>query len=211
MSEILGLDYITPPPEPVEKIVGNKKCGEVKILVRGGLTTEEEAAISELLVSEKSAYVRTAELSEVVSEKEKVKYLNEETNKFEPREISVSEAYSVITGAIFGREAEPGTEEIRLKYAAEIEEISAYWAMAGQRQKEAAVTALIRSRMGKPGWTMQHTRTLPSGLTSAIYAVFQEERGNNDEPEITPSDEELGKSSEEKQEEKPTGQKSTTT
>lgn len=144
----------------------------------GGLTVGESAAITEMLINEQSAFVRGAQIADAISTAEG---------------ISLTEAFSVIEGAIAGRELEDKSKALSTKYAAEIQEVSAVYATAGQRNMEATVTALIRYRCNLADWTVEDTRKMAKALFNDIWQLAQEESDAERTPVSPPTEEELGK------------------
>lgn len=173
-----SLPFVTPPAPRHKRRIGNAQVGEVEVEVRGGLTVGESATISELLAEEQSSFVRGAQIADAIATEE---------------EISLQEAFSIIEKAISGQELEPQADAIRLKHAARIDEVARVYALAGQRNLEATVTSIIRSRLGQPQWSLDDTRQLPKVLFEGLWQLAQDETTAEDMPSEPPSAEDLGK------------------
>ena len=144
----------------------------------GGLTVGESATIAELQANEQSSFVRGAQIADAIAKAE---------------DISISEAFNIVEGAISGRQMEERAEEIRTRHAAQIQEVALVYAAAGQRNMEATVTALIRCRCGLPEWSVSDTRQMHRALFNAIWQLAQEEIDAEGLPSEPPTEEELGK------------------
>ena len=173
-----SLPFIQSPEAPATRRVGNAASGILEMPMYGGLTVGESAAITEMLINEQSAFVRGAQIADAISTAEG---------------ISLTEAFSVIEGAIAGRELEDKSKALSTKYAAEIQEVSAVYATAGQRNMEATVTALIRYRCNLADWTVEDTRKMAKALFNDIWQLAQEESDAERTPVSPPTEEELGK------------------
>lgn len=173
-----SLPFIQAPEAPASRRVGNAGSGILEIPMYGGLTVGESAAITEMLMSEQSAFVRGAQVADAISTAEG---------------ISLTEAFSVIEGSIAGRELEERSKELSTKYAAQIQEVSAVYALAGQRNMEATVTALIRYRCNLADWTIEDTRKMPKVLFNDLWQLAQDETEAERTPVAPPTEEELGK------------------
>lgn len=207
----MSLPYVTPPAPKEKRTVGNNKTGRLEIEVFGGLTTEESAIIDELLMSQQKAHVVAAQLAKRISDAEVIKSINDKGETVSKR-LTLVEAYLIVNNSVFGRDQAEGGEEISLKYTAELDELSNLLTSASNKRREAAVTALIRTRLDRPRWGIKDTRRLPKELTGEIYALIQEEEQASSSDEVNPpTEEELGKQQpESKPETKSTGPKSST-
>ena len=172
------LPFLKPPAPTTKRRIGNEQCGILEVEVRGGLTVGESATISELLANEQSSFVRGAQIADAIAKEES---------------ISLSEAFSIIEDAIAGRNLEPAADAIRVKHAERIEEVARVYAKAGQRNLEATVTALIRSRCALPEWSIDETRGLDKVLFDGFWQLAQDEQAAEDLPSAPPTEEELGK------------------
>lgn len=172
------LPFITPPAAPTTRRVGNDRCGILELEVRGGLTVGESATIAELLAGEQSSFVRGAQIADAIAKEEN---------------LSLTEAFQIIESAIGGRTLEPDADAVRLRHAERIDEVGRVFALAGRRDREATVTALIRSRCNQPNWSLADTQNLDQALFDDIWALAREEQDAEDMPSSPPTEEELKK------------------
>jgi len=107
--------------------------------------------------------------------------------------LSLTEAFQIIESAISGRNLEPEADAIRIKHATRIEEVAVVYAKAGQRNIEATVTGMIRSRCSLPNWTLEDTRNLDKALFDAIWQLAQDEQAAEAMPTNPPSEDDLKK------------------
>jgi hypothetical protein len=172
------LPFVQAPEAPTNRRLGTPASGILEMPVLGGLTVGESAVISELLANEQSSFVKGAQIADAIAKAE---------------QISISEAFNIIEGAISGRQLEERAEEIRTKHAALIQEVAQVYASAGQRNMESTVTALIRCRCALPDWSVADTRQMHRALFNAIWQLAQEESDAEAMPSEPPTEEELGK------------------
>ena len=172
------LPFVQAPEAPTTRRLGTPASGILEMPVLGGLTVGESAVISELLANEQSSFVKGAQIADAIAKAE---------------EISISEAFNIIEGAISGRQLEQRAEEIRTKHAALIQEVAQVYAAAGQRNMESTVCALIRCRCNLPEWSVADTRQMHRALFNAIWQLAQEESDAEAMPSEPPTEEELGK------------------
>lgn len=172
------LPFITPPAPRKTRRIGNAQCGVLEVEERGGLTVGESATISELLADEQSSFVRGAQIADQIATEES---------------ISLAEAFTIVEKSISGQALEEKAEAIRLKHAERIAEVARVYALAGQRNLEATVTAIVRSRCNAPEWTLADTRKLDKALFDGLWALAQDEQEAEAMPSEPPSAEDLGK------------------
>ena len=172
------LPFITPPAAPTTRRVGNDRCGILELEVRGGLTVGESATIAELLANEQSSFVRGAQIADAIAKEEN---------------LSLTESFQIIESAIGGRTLEPEADAIRLRHAERIDEVARVFALAGRRDREATVTALIRSRCNQPNWSLKDTQDLHQDLFSDLWELARDEQDAEDMPSAPPSEEDLKK------------------
>ena len=172
------LPFITPPAAPTKRRVGNERCGILELEVRGGLTVGESATIAELLAGEQSSFVRGAQIADAIAKEES---------------LSLTEAFQIIESAINGQALEPEAEAIRVKHLDRIEEVRRVFALSSRRDREATVTALIRSRCAQPAWTLENTQGLDQVLFDDIWLLAQEEQDAEDLPSNPASEADLKK------------------
>jgi hypothetical protein len=172
------LPFITPPSPSTMRRIGNSRCGTLDIEVRGGLTVGESAVIAELLAAEQSSFVKGAQIADAIAKEES---------------ISLSEAFAIIEGAISGRDLEEQASAIRLRHATRIEEVARVYAAAGQRNMEASVTALVRSRLQLPQFSLDDTRQLDRALFNDLWQLIVDEQAAEAMTPEAVTEEELGK------------------
>lgn len=173
------LPFVQLPAPTSTRRIGNATSGIVEVEVRGGLTVGESAIIAELLAAETSSFVKGAQIADAISKEES---------------ISLTEAFQIIEGAISGKQLEPKADAIRLKHASRIEEVARCYAAAGQRNLEATVCALIRSRCsGCEQYSLDDVRQLHKILFEGFWQLAQDEQAAEDLPSNPPTEEELGK------------------
>jgi hypothetical protein len=165
--------------------------------VRGGLTVSESATISQLLADQPNTFVAGAQIADLISKTE---------------DITLVEAFAIVQAAAGGRSLEPDADAIRLRHAEAIRNVTRLLAEQGQRNMEAAVTALIRHRCNLPDWSLADTHTLHQELFLAISDLATEEQASENVETSPPSAEDLGKPQRASGKRgKPTGLKSSTT
>lgn len=174
-----SLPFVQKPAATATRRCGTPASGILEFPVLGGLTVGESAVITQLLTSEQSSFVKGAQMADVIAKSEK---------------ISLSEAFAVIEAAISGKQLEPDADLIRIRHAAEIEEVARVYAKAGQANMTASVTALIRCRLGMGEWELADTEQLHRALFNDIWQLAQDEQAAEDQPTASLPDEEvLGK------------------
>lgn len=173
------LPFIQPPAPTSTRRIGNASSGILEVEVRGGLTVGESAIVSELLTGETSSFVKGAQIADAIAKEEG---------------ISLTEAFQIIETAISGRPLESDADAIRLRHATRIEEVARCYALAGQRNLEATVCAMIRSRCdGCAAFTLEDVRKLDKALFDGFWQLAQDEQAAESMPSNPPSEEELGK------------------
>lgn len=188
------LPYVTPPAAVSTRKIGSATSGVIEMEVRGGLTVGESSIITELLASDQSTFVRGSQIADRIAKEE---------------EISSTEAFRLVEDCLAGRALEEAGESIRVRHAAQIEELGRLYAQAGQRNIEATVTALIRSRCKLPGWGISDTQGLHKSLVDGIWQLALDEQEAEKQPATPPTEEDLGKLPPDKTAVKPsTGKKS---
>lgn len=174
----MQLPFITPPAPTTKRRIGDERSGVLELEERGGLTVGESALISELLADEQSSFVRGAQIADQIATDES---------------ITITEAFAIIEKAISGQTLEEAADAIRVKHAERIAEVARVYSRAGQRNLEATVTALIRTRLELPEWNLDDTRRLPKALFDGVWQLAQDEQRAEDMPSTPPTAEELGK------------------
>lgn len=175
---MLDLPFSIKPRQHPPRQIGTLDSGVIKMPVLGGLTVDESTTITELLRDDISAFVKGAQLADAIAQAE---------------EISQPEAFAIIEDVMAGKRLEDQAEQLRLKYAEKLEELAMVYAMAGQRNIEASVTAIIRHRLDRPNWGLEDTKTLPRVLLQGIWQLVMEEQTAENLPANKPSDDDLKK------------------
>lgn len=191
------LDYVVPPVAVRLRRIGNSRCGILELEERGGLTVEEDDLIAQLLADDDTAFVEAAKAADLIATAEANRTPGpEETPPVDGStagQLSIVEAFSVIKSAISGIPMEPAAQAISLRYAETIQQVARVFARSGQRNQEASVTAIIRTRLNRPQWTMEQTRRLDRTLFRGLnQLVLDEQTAENATPEPV-SEAELGK------------------
>jgi hypothetical protein len=173
-----SLPFITPPAAPTVRLVGNDASGTLELPVLGGLTTDEDGTLQNLLNDDSSAFVKCAQVADAISKAEG---------------ITIVEADKLINDVINGEGLEPAAQDLRLRYAEQIERVGHAYVMASHHIRDAMVTTLIRHRLGRPQWSMADTGGLNRRLVSDIMALGQDETAAENLPSRPRTEEELGK------------------
>ncbi len=152
-----SLPFIKPPAPRALRQIGNEQVGVLEVEVRGGLTVGESATISELLAEEQSSFVRGAQIADAIAKEES---------------ISLTEAFQIIESAIAGRPLEAEADAIRLRHAERIAEVARVYAQAGQRNLEATVCAIVRSRCtGCSSFSIEEVRGMDKPLFDGLWQL----------------------------------------
>lgn len=196
------LPFVTPPAAVRTRRIGNARCGVLEVVERGGLTVEEDDAIAVLLAEGESAFVEAAKAADAIATAETNRLAAQPAPITEPlpegeeppaREVSIVEAFEIIKRAISGDQLEPAAEAIRLRHAEAIQQVAAVFARSGQRNMEAGVTALVRSRLDQPAWSMEDTRRMDRVLFRGLHQLFLDEQAAENQPDQPATEEEVGK------------------
>lgn len=195
------LPFITPPAAVRTRRIGNARCGVLEVVERGGLTVEEDDAIAVLLAEGESAFVEAAKAADAIATAENNRAgitprpapQPEEGGEGEPAGLSIVEAFEIIKRAISGDPLELAAEAIRLRHAEVIQQVAAVFARSGQRNMEAGVTALVRSRLDRPAWSLEDTRRLDRVLFRGLHQLFLDEQAAENQPDQPATEEEVGK------------------
>ena len=173
-----SLPFVVPPAPREIRRVGNEQTGVLEIEMRGGLTVYESALISDILIHEQSAFVRGAQIADTIAKEE---------------EISLVEAFNLIEAAVGGGEQDPASEEIRLRHSDRINELIGIYAQAGQRNMQATVTALIKSRCCLPDWELADTQAMDTQLFEELWDLAREEQAAEKMQKAKPTEDDLKK------------------
>jgi len=150
-------------PEPTQttRRIGTKATGIIEVPILGGITTDEDTEYALLLADLPSALEAAARLAEAMHVQ---------------HGITRVEAYNVIQGHLAGTEPEAAAHELILQHAAEMENIKRQWVREFQSRRIAAVTALLRIRLGATDETITSVRKQPRKLIEGLYSIWQEEQ-----------------------------------
>jgi hypothetical protein len=173
-----ALPFLQAPAKASTRVVGNEASGTLQVPVLGGLTVAESAAIQELLSGDQSTFVKAAQIADAIAKAEGV---------------TLVEAFELVEAAVAGRDLEPEAMAMKLRHAARMEEMGQVLRSAGERTRQATVTALIRHRLGMPEWSMADTQGLHRRLFDELYRLAEDETVTEDLPSKPRSEEELGK------------------
>lgn len=187
------LPFVTPPAANRTRRIGNPRCGVIEVVERGGLTVAEDDMIAELLAEGESAFVEAAKAADAIATAESSEISAEPTEGSEAGRLSIVEAFEIIKRAISGEDLEPAAMAIRLRHAQLIQGVAAVFARSGQRNMEAGVTALIRSRLERPQWSMEDTRRMDRVLFRGLNQLVLDEQAAEGQAEEPVTDEEVGK------------------
>jgi hypothetical protein len=172
------LPFLQAPAKVSKRVVGNEASGTLEVPVLGGLTVAESATIQDLLSGDQSTFVKAAQIADAIAKAE---------------EVTLVEAFELVEAAVAGRDLEPEAMAMKLRHAARMEEMGQVLRSAGERTRQATVTALIRHRLGMPEWSMADTQGLHRRLFDELYRLAEDETVTEDLPSKPRSEEELGK------------------
>ncbi len=174
----MSLPFLQAPAKVSKRVVGNEASGTLEVPVLGGLTVAESATIQELLAKDQSTFVKAAQIADAIAKAEGV---------------TLVEAFELVEAAVAGRELEPEAMAMKLRHAARMEEMGQVLRSAGERTRQATVTALIRHRLGMAEWGMEDTQGLHRKLFDELYRLAEDETVTEDLPSKPRTEEELGK------------------
>jgi hypothetical protein len=152
---------IEPQPQVTTRSIGNRRVGIIDVPMYGGITTDEDTEYALLLADLPSALESAARLAEAWHVQ---------------HDMTRVEAYAVIQGHLAGITPEDAAMELILQHAAELEAIKREWVREFQSRRLAAVTALLRIRLGVTDQTIAAVRKLPRTIRDGLYGVWQEEQ-----------------------------------
>jgi hypothetical protein len=153
--------------DPVEavKIIGDQRSGELVFPVKGDLSVREQIFINEG-TAKHSSFLEIAKLSNKIAKAEKILPLA--AHKF----------LSDVIAQALGMQDDLGekAENMRLKYAREIEELSGFLLLQQWRRQLVTATAMIKYRLeGMEDYTVEDSESLGKNLVGAIYQFALEE------------------------------------
>jgi hypothetical protein len=152
-------------PQAAERVVGDARSGELVFPVMGDLSVREQLYISQAL-AQRSSFVEIAKVSNKIARAEKIAPLA--AHRF---------LSNVIAQALgLGEDLEDVNENRRIKYAKEIEDLSAMLLEQQWRRQVAYAAAVIRYRIkGQQHFDLSDAEALGKGLVGAIYQFALEE------------------------------------
>lgn len=158
----MTIPYLNAPePQVTTRIVGNRRTGTIDVPLYGGITTDEDTEYALLLADLPSALEAAARLAEAWHVQ---------------HGMTRVEAYAVIQGHLAGITPEDAAMELILQHTTELESIKRQWVREFQSRRLAAVTALLRIRLGAADQTIAAVRKLPRTLRDGLYDVWQDEQ-----------------------------------
>lgn len=153
-------------PRTAERVIGDEIAGELVFPVFGDLSVREQAFISERLAT-RSSFVEIAKVSNRIARAEKIAPLA--AHRF------LSNVIAQALG-VGDDELDAINENRRLKYAAEIEDLSAMLVQQQWRRQVVMAAALIRFRLkGQEAFDVEDAEALGKTLVGAIYQFALEE------------------------------------
>lgn len=176
----LDLPFVVAPAKRKTERIGSKATGILELPVLGSLQVAEVIDVSDLISGDEKGPVVAAQLAQRISAEQ---------------EISLLEAYTLVEQAAVGAQLSDAQEALRLQYLPAIAELTKLYVQTGRKRMLASVTALIRHRLERPGWSLEDTLKLGQPLMEALFAFFERER-TAAEPltAAPPSEEEIKKS-----------------
>lgn len=172
------LPFLVAPAPPRKRSCGNADSGILQLPELGGLTVLEASVVDELLAGRPNAFVEAAKVADAISANESITRI---------------EGFAIIEQAVGGSDMEQEAQNLRLKYASQINTVIAVFSSSSDYTKEAAVTALIRCRLSLPDWSLTDTRGLHRRLLNEIYDLYLEEIAAEETPSAQLSEEDIKK------------------
>lgn len=168
-------------PQASTKVVGNEKIGTLEFPVVGDLTVREQAFITDGL-SKKSTFLELARVANKVSRAAKIQPV-----------VAHRFLTKCVTANMLGKgDFDEKEENLRLKFAREIEELSAYLLKTQWERQLITVAALVRYRLeGMEKFTAEDCRDLSQQLIVEIYTFALEEQGSAEGETVLTSEDEL--------------------
>ena len=174
----MPLPFLVAPATPRLRLCGNADSGVLEFPVLGGLTVQEAIVVDELLAGRPNAFVEAAKVADAISTRESITRI---------------EGFAIIEQAVGGTDMEPAAQELRLKYATQINAVIAIFSSSNEYTKEAAVTALIRCRLSLHDWGLVDTRGLHRRLLTEVYELYLDEVAAEATPSSPLSEEDVKK------------------
>jgi hypothetical protein len=169
-------------PKQETREVGNEDIGILEFPVVGDLTVREQAFITEHLAGN-STFLEVARIANKVAKAAKIQPVA--AHRFVTK---------CVTFAMLGNgEFDEREENLRIKFARELEELSAFLLKTQWERQLVTVTALIRFRLeGMEEFTIEEARDMSQQLLTEIYAFSLIETGAaSDDEGVLESEEEI--------------------
>ena len=166
---MINLPYAVPPqPQQPHRRIGTPASGMLDVPILGGIAVKEAKTVEALLANQRSTFVVEASVAEEIATAEN---------------ITILEAYSIVTEAARGRElTDPRAKEIALRYAEQINSITRAYSEIGGETMEAWAVAMIRHRLGQPDCTLADVRAMPRVLLQGLWGVVVDEQDAEKQP-----------------------------
>ena len=139
---------------------------------------EESSIIAELEEEQESALMASARIADAIAVAEN---------------ITIVEAFNIVQDAWLDSDMEPDALAIKLRHAAEITELINKLKRNGSFTSVAVVTALIRTRCGRPEWSVADTVKLDGAIYSGILRLADDEQKAERMQSSPPTEDELKK------------------
>lgn len=172
----MTLPWIVAPRQNPPRRIGTPASGIIEIPVLGGLTVDEVRLIVELADDGGTAYIRGAQLAEVIAQAEK---------------ISIVEAFAIIRDRAGVTVTTDQAAAIRLRYAAQIAEVFEVFDAVERLYSDATIVAIVRERLNLPDWTIPHG--FPRVLRDGILQLIRDEEAAEKIPADEITEDSLGK------------------
>lgn len=174
-------------PKAQTRLVGNEQIGTLEFPVIGDLTVREQAFINEHL-AKNSTFIEVARIANKVAKAAKIQPVA--AHRF----VTKCVTFSMTNEGEFDEKE----DNLRIKYAREIEELTAFLLKTQWERQLVTCAAVIRYRLeGMEGFSIDDARDLSQQLLFEIYTFALEENGEGQgEVELTKEDElaeDLGK------------------
>lgn len=160
---MIDLPYvIQPQPQQPPRRIGTAASGMLDIPILGGITVDEARTAEDLLADQPTTFVVEAIAADAIATAE---------------DISIVEAYSIVTEAAGGKKSEdPTVNAIRMRHAARIDAVVRAYNEIGRNSMEAWAVTMIRHRLGQPGCAVADVRAMPRVLLQGLWGVVADEK-----------------------------------
>tara|TARA_B100000035_G_scaffold304779_1_gene304872 strand:+ start:2232 stop:2786 length:555 start_codon:yes stop_codon:yes gene_type:complete len=169
-------------PQAATRLVGNDKIGTLEFPVVGDLTVREQAYITDAL-AKKSTFLELARVANKVSRAAKIQPVA--AHRFLTK---------CVTANMLGKDEgfDEKEENLRIKFAREIEEVSTFLLKTQWERQLVTVAALVRYRLeGMEKFSPDDCRDLSQQLIVEIYTFALEEQGSAEGDAVLTSEDDL--------------------